>query len=64
MREHLFELSVAELKELYIHETKALVFALEAGVHWQELKYIRDSIKDISRFIESAAPEDTSFILK
>jgi hypothetical protein len=56
MREHLFELSVAELKELYIHETKAMVFALEAGVPWEDLKYIRDSIKDVVRFIDMRSP--------
>jgi len=56
MREHLFELSMAELKDLYIHETKALTFALEAGVPWENLKYIRDSLKDITRFMDAKTP--------
>ncbi len=53
MREHLFELSAAELQDLYIHETKALTFALEAGVPWEDLQYVRDSLKDITRYIDA-----------
>lgn len=56
MREHLFELSVMELKDLYMHETKAMVFALEAGVPWEDLQYVRDSINDITRFIDLRSP--------
>jgi hypothetical protein len=56
MREHLFELSLEKLKDLYIHETKALTFAVEAGVPWENLKYIRDSLNDITRFIDAKTP--------
>ncbi|MBC7949659.1 MAG: hypothetical protein H7Y42_17360 [Chitinophagaceae bacterium] len=56
MREHMFELSGAELKELYVHETKALIFALEAGVSWEDLRYIRDRIKDITTFLDARFP--------
>ncbi len=64
MREHLFELSPVELKELYIHETKALVFALEAGVPWAELQYVRESIKDITRCIDATTPAEVHSIFK
>jgi hypothetical protein len=53
MREHLFELSLAELKNLYIHETKALIFALEAGAAWEDMQYLRDSLKDVTKYINA-----------
>jgi CheY-specific phosphatase CheX len=56
MRANLFELSVTELKERYINETKALVFALEAGVHWEDLQYVRESIKDLTKCIDAKTP--------
>ena len=56
MREHLFELSMAELKNLYICETKALTFALNDGVLWEDLEYIRESIKDLTQYINAEIP--------
>ena len=60
----MYELSVAELQDLYIHEMKALVFALEAGIEWKELKYIRDSLQDIAGCIERRLPlEDRTLFM-
>jgi hypothetical protein len=62
MRAKMYELSIAELKDLYIHEMKALLFALEAGIEWKDMKYIRDSLSDISTCIERRVPSDEAML--
>jgi hypothetical protein len=58
MREELYKLSGVELKEIFLHEAKAFITAFEAGATWEELKYIRERIRDLSRVIDEKVQND------
>jgi|GEM_PF-6042659 len=63
MREQLIERSLNELKLLFVEETKALISALESGAAWEDLRYLRDRMKDIMTIIDnrSVQPEKIVF---
>ncbi len=63
MREQLIERPLSELKTMFIAETKALISALESGAAWEDLKYLRDRMKDITALIDqrSGNPEPLRF---
>jgi hypothetical protein len=52
MREQLIERPLVELKVLFIDETKALIAALESGATWEDMRYLRDRMKDIMSLID------------
>ena len=58
MREELYKLNGAELKEFFLHEAKAFITAFEAGASWEELSHIRERIKDLSRVIDEKVKND------
>lgn len=64
MREQLIERPVAELKSLFINETKAMIAALESGAAWEDLRYLQDRMKDIMALIDKRSPQVEKLIFK
>jgi hypothetical protein len=58
MREELYKLTSGEIKEMYLHDTKALITALEAGADWVDLKHIRERIRDMALVIDEKISSD------
>jgi len=64
MREQLIERPVTELKNLFLAETKALIAALESGATWEDMKYLRDRMKDIMSLIDKRSSPLDSIVFK
>ena len=62
MREQLIERSLSELRSLFVEETKALISALESGAKWEDLRYLRDRIKDIMAIIDSRSNQPEKLV--
>ena len=64
MREQLIERPVVELKNLFLAETKALIAALESGASWEDMKYLRDRMKDIMSLIDKRSSPTEQIVFR